>query len=131
MAGLRDGKLNSWLRFSFCRLPIPMPTVHAPRPPRATELRLYAERKGGEMLAEMPKAAGTRSQLRGDVPVGGSAPTPPEKSETPTLKQLKITKTQSSKWQKLALLTVEKLKIRVEHAKARVKGMTTSALAKN
>jgi hypothetical protein len=38
-----------------------------------------------------------------------------------------VTKTQSAKWQKLASLPDEKFEIRVEHAKARVEGMTTSA----
>lgn len=38
-----------------------------------------------------------------------------------------LTKTQSSRWQKLAALSDEKFEIRVEHAKARVEGMTTSA----
>ena len=38
-----------------------------------------------------------------------------------------VTKTQSSKWQKLAAMAPEKFEVRVEHAKARVEGMTTSA----
>jgi hypothetical protein len=46
--------------------------------------------------------------------------------ETPTLAD-RLTKTQSSKRQRLAALTDEKFEIRVEHAKARVAAMTTSA----
>jgi hypothetical protein len=92
----------------------------------ATEIRFRAERRAGELLAEMQKNKGARSQLRGDVPVGGSAPKPPT-DETPTLADLGLTKTQSSKWQKLAALPEEKFEIRVAHAKARVEGMTTSA----
>ena len=46
---------------------------------------------------------------------------------TETLADLGITKTQSSKWQKLAALPEDKFEIRVEHAKARVENMTTSA----
>jgi hypothetical protein len=86
----------------------------------ATELRFDAERKGGAMLAKM-KADGER-----DSGQGGD-----RKSQSPAatlkLSDLKINKTQSSKWQKLAALTIEKFKIRVDHAKARVRGMTTSA----
>ena len=44
-----------------------------------------------------------------------------------TLAELGVTKTQSSKWQQLAALPGDKFEIRVEHAKARVEGMTTSA----
>jgi len=40
---------------------------------------------------------------------------------------MNVTKTQSAKWQKLAALPEDKFEIRVEHAKARVEGMTTSA----
>jgi hypothetical protein len=83
----------------------------------ATELRLDAERKGGAMLAEMA-ANGERAKGGGDL-----------RKELPpaTLCDLGVTKTQSSRWQKLAALTPDKFEIRVEHAKARVAGMTTSA----
>jgi DNA N-6-adenine-methyltransferase (Dam) len=93
---------------------------------QATEIRFRAERRAGELLREMPKNEGVRSQLRGDVPVGGSAPQPPT-DETPTLAALGVTKTQSSKWQRLAALPEDKFQIRVEHAKARAEWATTSA----
>jgi hypothetical protein len=51
----------------------------------------------------------------------------PPQAESQTLAALGVTKTQSSKWQKLAALPRAKFEIRVEHAKARVEGMTTSA----
>jgi phage N-6-adenine-methyltransferase len=89
----------------------------------ATELRLDAERKGGAMLAATEKATG--GEHGGKAKIDGSRSQP--SNPTPTLKALGVTKTQSSKWQKLARLTAEKFKVRVEHAKARVKGMTTSA----
>jgi hypothetical protein len=93
---------------------------------QATEIRFRAERRAGELLREMPKNEGTRSQLRGDVPVGGSAPTPPT-DDTPRLADLGFTKTQSSKYQKLAALSEDKFEIRVAHAVAKAEWATTSA----
>ena len=93
---------------------------------QATEIRLRAERRWGEIYGVSQKAEG----MRGDTSVlsGGVRSTPPEESETPpTLERMGVTKTQSSKWQKLAALPPDKFEIRVEHAKARVEGMTTSA----
>jgi hypothetical protein len=89
----------------------------------ATELRLRAEHRAGELLAEMAET-GERDTKGGD-----------RKSKSPTatliappkLAELGITKTQSSRWQKLAALPPDKFEIRVAHAKARVDGMTTSA----
>jgi hypothetical protein len=86
----------------------------------ATEIRLRAEHRAGELLAETPDSPpGPRPREIGF----GSQPI----SRAPTLAELGITKTQSAKWQKLAALPPDKFEIRVEHAKARVEGMTTSA----
>jgi hypothetical protein len=87
----------------------------------ATDLRLDAERKGGEILAQMAEK-GERDSGRGNR-AELQAATPP----IPTLADLGVTKTQSSRWQKLAALPPEKYEIRKKHAKARVAGMTTSA----
>lgn len=84
----------------------------------ATEIRLRAERRAGEILAEREMAKGGE-QYHQDT---GSDLTP-----VPTLAADGLTKTQSSRWQKLARLPEEKFEIRVEHAKSRVAGMTTSA----
>lgn len=92
---------------------------------QATEIRLRAERRWGEIYGVSQKAEGARGQLSG--PPGGVRSTPPGESETPTLEKMGVTKTQSAKWQKLAALPEEKFEVRVEHAKARVDGMTTSA----
>jgi len=83
----------------------------------ATEIRLRAERRAGELLVEM-KRTGERAKGGGDM-----------RKELPpaTLSDVGLTKTQSSRWQKLADLPDDKFEIRVEHAKARVEGMTTSA----
>jgi hypothetical protein len=82
----------------------------------ATEIKLRAERRAGELLAEMPKAEGSRSQLKGDVPVGVSAPKPPT-ANTPTLSDLGITKTQSSRWQASARMPEAQFEAKVAVAK--------------
>jgi hypothetical protein len=84
----------------------------------ATEIRLRAERRWGEIYGVSQKAEG----MRGDTSVfsGAVRSRAPEESETPTLKQMGVTFTQSAKWQKLAALPEDKFEIRVEHAKARV-----------
>jgi hypothetical protein len=89
----------------------------------ATELRLRAEARAGELLATTPKAVGGEHGGKPKIDGSRSRPSIP----TPTLADLKITKTQSSKWQKLAALPPEKFEIRVEHAKARIANMSTSA----
>jgi hypothetical protein len=43
------------------------------------------------------------------------------------LSDLGVTKTQSSRWQRLAGLADDEFEVRVEHANARIAGMTTSA----
>jgi hypothetical protein len=84
----------------------------------ATELRLNAERKGGEILIEMAENGERADRGRRDQM---------SRATTFTLKDLEVSRDQSSKWQRLAKLPEDKFKIRVDHAKARVKGMTTSA----
>lgn len=88
---------------------------------QATEIRLRAERRAGELLREMAER-GERDSGHGDRQS--------EKAKSQPATQLSgigVTKAQSSRWQKLASLPDEKFEIRVEHAKARVAGMTTSA----
>jgi phage N-6-adenine-methyltransferase len=86
----------------------------------ATELRLHAERKGGEILAAM--AANGERSVRGEAQKSHGATFQP-----PTLADLGVTKTQSSRWQQIAALPEDKFEIRVEQAKARVGGVTTGA----
>jgi hypothetical protein len=69
----------------------------------ATEIRLRAERRLGQLLRDMPKNKGTRSQLVSRGVIGGAEKEPPI-NRTPTLADLGITKDESSKWQKLAAL---------------------------
>jgi hypothetical protein len=59
----------------------------------ASEIRMRAERRLGEMLVEQKQGEGlnkgTRSQLKGDVPVGGTVKEPPT-DDTPTLADIGI-----------------------------------------
>ena len=61
---------------------------------KAAEIRVRAERRCGELLAEMPKAEGGRPPKTGNRSEPVSAPQ--------TLSDLGITKKQSSDWHKLA-----------------------------
>lgn len=65
---------------------------------RAIEIRVRAERRCGELLAEMEKAKGAPGPGRGKA---GSTVRPPF-TDAPTLADLGISKTQSSRWQQLA-----------------------------
>jgi hypothetical protein len=82
----------------------------------ATEIRMRAEIRVGELLAEMEKNKGTRGQLHGRDTSGGRVTTPPEDT-SPTLSDLSITKTQSSRWQKLAALSEGEKEAKIERAK--------------
>src|SRR6516225_3134278 len=61
---------------------------------QATEIRMRAERRAGELLREMADNK-QRHSGRGDQKTGSQA-------ATPKLKDLDINKTQSSRWQALA-----------------------------
>lgn len=65
---------------------------------RACEIRLRAERKLGQMLKGMEKIHGARGTGSNQYEVRSQRATPPQ----PTLSDLGISKTQSSRWQKLA-----------------------------
>ncbi|TMQ74382.1 hypothetical protein [Candidatus Accumulibacter phosphatis] len=92
----------------------------------ATEIKVWAERRAGQMLAEMPKATGAKSQLSGQFS-GGPIVVPPEKT-TPTLSDLGITKNDSSRWQKLAGISDEKFEAAVAAAKDAAGQVTTAAM---
>src|SRR5262249_24890888 len=88
----------------------------------ATEIRMRAEIRVGELLAEMEKHKGTRGQLHGRHRSGGSIQTPPEDA-TPTVSDLSIPKTQSSRWQKLAALSDSEQEAKMERAKQRAEAV--------
>jgi phage N-6-adenine-methyltransferase len=77
----------------------------------ATEIRMRAEIRAGELLREMAER-GERHSGHGDQKSGSQA-------ATPILKDIGITKTQSSRWQILASLPVEEQENRIELAKRR------------
>ncbi len=62
----------------------------------ATEIKVRAERRCGELLRDMEKNKGERGQF-----TGGTVVVPPVNA-TPTLAELGIEKHESSRWQKLA-----------------------------
>jgi phage N-6-adenine-methyltransferase len=80
----------------------------------ATEIRMRAEIRAGELLREMDKNEGTRSQ--GRPKKGGNSQRPP-KYEPPKLSDLGVSKMQSSRWQKLAALPKEEQEAKIEQAK--------------
>ena len=84
------------------------------------EIKLRAERRAGEMLAEMEKAKGTRGQLS-----GGSIVRPPE--NRPTLSDLGIDKHDSSRWQKIAAVPEPDFERYLTETKAAGRELTSSA----
>lgn len=76
----------------------------------ATEIRVRAERKAGQMLAQMPKATGAKG-------VGPIAVVVNDRNHSPTLKDLGISKDQSSRWQKLAAVPEDTFEQAVAAAK--------------
>jgi hypothetical protein len=87
-----------------------------------TEIKVRAERRAGQMLAEMPKAIGTKGQF-----AGGHTMVPPAKTAK-TLSDLGITKNESSRWQKLAAVDEEKFEKAVSAAKEVAGEVTTAAM---
>jgi len=79
----------------------------------ATEIRLRAERRAGELLAQM-KERGEREARGGDRKSKCSAST---LIAPPQLADLGITKSQSSNWQRLAAIEAQVFEARVERAK--------------
>jgi N6-adenosine-specific RNA methylase IME4 len=83
---------------------------------QATEIRMRAERRAGEMLIKMAEHKERHSGRGHTRTVGSRAATPrPE----PKLSDLGINKTQSSRWQKLAALDDDSFEEKVEAASKR------------
>jgi hypothetical protein len=73
----------------------------------ATDLRLRAERRAGELLAEM-KAKGERAVSKDTLSRGSTM----QPRELPKLADLGISKIQSSRWQKLAEMSIDDFEVR-------------------
>lgn len=90
---------------------------------KATEIRLRAERRAGEMLresAEKGQRATRESNLRQhDLPKSLAGT-----SEPVTLEDIGITKNQSSRWQKIAAIPEEKFEAFIAEKKAEGKAVT-------
>lgn len=88
----------------------------------ATEIKVRAERRAGQMLAEMPKATGKAGQF-----TGGHTMLPPVKEEK-TLADIGISKNESSRWQKLAAVSDAQFEHAVAAAKEVAGEVTTAAM---
>jgi N6-adenosine-specific RNA methylase IME4 len=80
----------------------------------ATDIRLRAERRAGELLAEMAKR---KERHAGKAPKGSRVATP---MPQPKLSDLGVSKTQSSRWQALASIPQEKFESVVADARSKV-----------
>jgi len=82
----------------------------------ATQIRVHAEIRAGELLREMTKNKGSVSGKTGRK-------ARPVLDTAPKLADLGITKTQSSRWQKLAALSKDEQQEKVEEAKRKTEAV--------
>ncbi len=93
----------------------------------ATDIRMRAEQRWGELYARQEKAKGTRGTAKGSTNGSGSIVLRPPEKPQPSLSEMGVTKTQSVKWQALAALPDEKFEARVAEARRKAEASTTSA----
>ena len=89
----------------------------------ATEIKVRAERRAGQMLAEMPKNAGAKGTGSNQHEVRSHDVTAPK-----TLADIGITKNESSRWQKLAAVSDAQFEHAVAAAKEVAGEVTTAAM---
>lgn len=84
----------------------------------ATDIKLRAERRAGELLREMPKNKGAQG-------IGPIAVEPHDRNQSPTkLADIGITKDESSRWQKLAAMPEEQFEEKVLGVKSAMRAKT-------
>lgn len=88
----------------------------------ATEIRVRAERKAGQMLAAMELQHGARGVGKSGVPAS---------NPTPRLEELGVTKGQSARWQKLAAVPEEQFEQAVSAAKEVAGEVTARAVVEH
>jgi len=88
----------------------------------ATDIKLRAERRAGELLREMDKNKGTRGAGNPDF-LGGRDVRPPS-DPAPKLSDLGITKDQSSRWQKLAAMPEKQFEEKLTSVKGDLRAKT-------
>ena len=86
----------------------------------ATEIKVRAERRAGELLRDMKDGGVLRGSADGKSKVSDDA--------TPNLEALGISRDQSSRWQKLAAVDAERFELAVAAAKEVAGEVTTAAL---
>lgn len=91
----------------------------------ATEIKIRAERKCGQILAEM-KANGERATRGGDGTNQHGGNVVSRDNSSPTLPSLGISRDQSSRWQKLADMPEEHFETAVSTAKEHAGQVTTA-----
>jgi hypothetical protein len=89
----------------------------------ATEIKVRAERRTGELLKVMPKNVGAKgSKVTGTKQV-------PLTDCTPTLHDLKISKKDSAAWQQLAALSEAEFERRLARAAGQAHTLTTDSIS--
>jgi hypothetical protein len=96
---------------------------------RAATIRLLAERRAGQLLADMTKNPGTRGEGRPKKNGNGNRPSVSTSTYPPTLEELGISPDQSSKWQRLArLFDDDTFELALGRAKEAFGELTTSGV---
>jgi len=91
----------------------------------AAEIKIRAERKAGQLLAQMPKNEGERGKIQEHLTGSNIMLSPAD--DTPTLKEMGIEPMQSSRWQMIADLSEEQFEEHIAEIKADDKKELTSS----
>jgi len=92
----------------------------------AAEIKIRAERRAGEMLAQMPKNKGAD----GSIVTGSTMEQVTVMDSTPTLADLGIERKQSFRWQMIASLPEDEFEEHIQETKAEGKEQTSAGVLK-